>query len=207
MRSPMRRRYYNLTVALIAVNVLVFILTYASRSAFYHLSLIPAWVIREGYLWQLLSYMFVHGSIWHILLNMLVLFLFGMPVERTLGSIEFMAYYLVCGVGAGVATLLINWYAAPRMAMVPVVGASGAVYALLLAYAALFPDSTIFVFGILPVRAPVAVLIFAAISIVSQVIGAGPGIAHLTHLAGIVFGILYFLIRLRINPIRAMFRR
>ncbi len=207
MRYPQRRRFYNLTVVLIAANVLMFLLTYASREAFIRLSLIPVLVVKERYFWQLLSYMFVHGSIWHILLNMLVLFLFGTSVEKRLGSLEFLAYYLICGLGAGIATLLINWYAAPALRMVPVVGASGAIYGLLLAYAALFPDSTIFIFGILPVRAPIAVLIFAGISIVSQVIGAGPGIAHLTHLAGLVFGFLYFLVRLRVNPIRAMLRR
>ena len=207
MRYPTHRRFYNLTVVLIAANILMFVVTYASREAFLRLALVPVLVIRAGYLWQLITYMFVHGSIWHILLNMLVLFLFGAPVERRLGSFEFLAYYLVCGLGAGIATLLLNWYAMPQLAGIPVVGASGAVYALLLAYAVLFPDSTIFVFGILPVRAPVAVLIFAGISIGSQVLGAGPGIAHLTHLAGLVLGLIYFPVRLHTNPIKALRRR
>ena len=149
--------------------------------------------------------MFVHGSIRHILFNMLALFIFGTPLERRLGSSEFLLYYFLTGTGAGLATLVVNWYTG--LAVVPVVGASGAIYGLLLAYATLYPDSRLYVFGILPIRAPVLVLIFTGGALLFLLTGTQNGVAHLTHLAGFVFGYLYFLVRMGINPIKVFFRR
>jgi len=149
--------------------------------------------------------MFVHGGTWHILFNMLALFIFGTPLERRLGSSEFLLYYFITGIGAGLATLVVNWYTG--LAVIPVVGASGAIYGLLLAYATLYPDARLFIFGILPLRAPIAVLLFAGLALFSQLTGTRNGVAHLTHLAGLVFGYLYFLIRMGINPLKVFFRR
>ena len=125
LQRPLRYRFYNATVTLIAVNVVLFIITSLSRMAFTYLSLIPVLVIRKGFFWQPFTYMFVHGGMWHILLNMLALFLFGLPVERRLGSNEFLLFYFVAGLGAGLSTLVVNWYFAPSLAVIPVVGASG----------------------------------------------------------------------------------
>ena len=91
--------------------------------------------------------------------------------------------------------------------MIPVLGASGAIYGLLLAYATLFPDSRLYIFGFFPLRAPVAVLLFAGLALFSQLTNARSGVAHLTHLAGFVFGYFYFLARMGINPIKVFFRR
>ena len=93
------------------------------------------------------------------------------------------------------------------MAIVPVVGASGAIYGLLLAYATMFPDSRIYIFGILPLKAPVAVLLFAGLALFFAITSTRSGVAHLTHLAGLGFGYFYFLLRLGINPIKIFFRR
>ena len=207
LERPLRYRFYNATLVLILLCGALFLLSSVWRDAILYLGLIPALVIREGWVWQLVTYMFVHGSISHILLNMLALFLFGGQIERRLGSTEYLAYYLVSGIGAGLATLAMNWLVFRGMAMVPVVGASGAIYGLLLAYATLFPDSVIFVFGILPLRAPVAVLLFAGIAIVSQLFNLQSGVAHLTHLSGLLFGYLYFRLRLRMDPVRLLLRR
>ena len=205
-KRPLAYRYYNATLTLIIINVGLFLLTllFGSRIIRY-LALTPILVIRQKEIWQVVTYMFIHGGTWHILFNMLALFIFGTPLERRLGSSEFLLYYFITGVGAGLATLVINWYAG--LAMIPVVGASGAIYGLLLAYATLYPDARLFIFGILPLRAPVAVLLFAGIALVSQLTGTNSGVAHLTHLAGLVFGYLYFLIRMGINPIKVFFRR
>jgi membrane associated rhomboid family serine protease len=205
LRRPLRYRFYNATIALIVLNVVIFLLTYISRRLIGYLALTPELVVRYNAWWQLLTYMFVHGGIWHLLFNMLALFLFGLPLERNLGSNEFLLYYFVTGLGAGLATLVVNYYSG--LAMIPVVGASGAIYALLLAYATLFPDARIFIFGLLPLRAPVAVLLFAGLELFFQFSGAMGGVAHLAHLAGLLFGYLYFLVRLRINPLRVFFRR
>lgn len=202
---PLRYRFYNATIILIVVNVAVFLLTYVSRRILGYLALTPELVLRYNAWWQLLTYMFVHGSMWHLLFNMLALFLFGMPLERNLGSNEFLLYYFVTGLGAGLATLVVNHFSG--MGMIPVVGASGAIYALLLAYATLYPDARIFIFGLIPLRAPVAVLLFAGLELFFQLTGTQGGVAHLAHLAGLIFGYLYFLLRFRINPIRVFFRR
>jgi len=205
LRRPFRYRYYNATIALIAVNVAVFLLTYVSRRLIGYLALTPALVLSANSWWQLLTYMFVHGGLWHLLFNMLALFLFGVPLERSLGSTEFLLYYFVTGLGAGLATLAVNYYSG--LALIPVVGASGAIYALLLAYATLYPDARLWIFGLFPLRAPVAVLLFAGLALFSELTGTRSGVAHLTHLAGLVFGYLYFRVRMGINPLRVFFRR
>ncbi len=206
VKRPFPYRFHNVTLILIVINVVAFFLiTRLFRNTFVYLALTPVLVFRAHAYWQILTYMFIHGGMTHILFNMLALFLFGSQLERRLGSYEFLAYYLVCGLGAGLFTLVFNWYTG--MGMVPVVGASGAIYGLFLAYATLFPDSVIFIFGIFPLKAPVAVLLFAAIALFSQLSNTAVGIAHLTHLAGLIFGYLYFRIRLGEDPIRIFFRR
>lgn len=122
-----------------------------------------------------------------------------------MGSSEFLLYYFVCGIGAGIATVLIN--SATGQGNIPVVGASGAIYGLLLGFAAFFPDARIFIFGILPMRAPVAVAAYAGIEIVASLTSLQSGVAHLTHLAGLLFAYLYLLVRLDMNPITIFFRR
>jgi len=198
LKRPLPYRYYNLTVVLIALNIGIYLITMLFRSTLGYLALTPLYVFRYHAYWQIFTYMFVHGSPGHILLNMIVLFIFGVPLERRLGSYEFLLYYLVAGIGAGLVSLTMN---------ASVVGASGAIFALLLAFATLFPDSRIFVFGILPLRAPVAVLVFAGLELFFQLSGTRGGIAHLTHLAGLLFGYLYFVARLGINPLQVFLRR
>jgi membrane associated rhomboid family serine protease len=154
LRRPLRYSYYNATIILIVVNILVFLFGYVDRSGvLMYFYLIPDYVLQAGAWWQVVTYMFVHASWSHIFFNMLALFIFGIQVERHMGSTEFLLFYFVCGIGAGIVTLFFN--SATGQGMVPVVGASGAIFGLLLAFAAFFPDARIFVFGILPIRAPV----------------------------------------------------
>jgi membrane associated rhomboid family serine protease len=209
LQRPLRYSYYNATIVLIAANLLLFILSWLSPRAGIVLALIPSAVLRAGTWWQPVTYMFVHSGFQHIFFNMLALFLFGIQLERRLGSTEFLLYYMFCGIGAGLATVFINF--AAGMGGVPVVGASGAIFGLLLAFASFFPDARIFVFGFFPIRAPTAVALYAAIEIVMQFwnvrSGSRSGVAHLTHLAGLAFGTVYLLVRFRINPIQVFFRR
>jgi len=206
LRRPLRYRFYNATIFLIVVNILVFLVGYVDRSGkLAYLYLFPAYVLQAGAWWQVVTYMFVHSGFWHILLNMLSLFIFGIQLERRMGSTEFLLLYFFCGIGAGIVTVFVN--NAMGMGMVPVVGASGAIFGLLLAFAAFFPDARIFVFGILPMRAPIAVAAFAGIEIVSQLANPRSRVAHLAHLAGIAFGYLYLVVRFGINPIAVFFRR
>jgi membrane associated rhomboid family serine protease len=205
LRRPLRYSFFNATLFLIAANVLVFLATYLAPGIRGYLWLRPAAVLQANAWWQVVTYMFCHANFTHLFLNMLSLYLFGVQLERHMGSGEFLLYYLVSGIGAGLATLLVN--TATGQGMVYVVGASGAIFAVLLAFASFFPDSRIFIFGILPMRAPTAVLVFAGIEVVSMFTNLSAGVAHLTHLAGILFGYGLLVLRFRINPIRAFFLR
>ena len=169
-----------------------------------YMALNPAAVL-SGYLWQPLTYMFAHADIMHLLVNMLGLFFFGTQVERAMGSKEFLLFYFLTGVLAGLASLAIfvamgAWYTA-------LLGASGAIFAVLLAFAIVDPEAMIYLYGIVPIRAPVMVLGYAGIEIASQLFSFQSSVAHLTHLAGFVWAWLYFLVRLGLNPAKRLFRR
>jgi membrane associated rhomboid family serine protease len=204
-RRSLPYRYYNATLTLIIINVGMYLLTMLFPQLFRYLALTPYLVVREREIWQVATYMFLHGGVWHILINMLVLFIFGSRLEHRVGSSEFLLYYFITGVGAGIATVAVNWYIG--MAVVPVVGASGAIFGVMLAFATFFPDTTIFVNFFIPLPARIAVLVFAGLELVFMFVGTRSGVAHLTHLAGFLFGYLYFLIRMGINPARVFFRR
>jgi membrane associated rhomboid family serine protease len=205
LRRPIRYSFYNATLFLIAANVLVFLATYLAPNLGAYLWLRPAVVVQARAWWQVVTYMFCHANFWHLFLNMLSLYLFGVQLERRMGSGEFLLFYLVTGIGAGLVTLLVN--NATGQGMIAVVGASGAIFAVLLAFASFFPDARIFIFGILPMRAPTAVLLFAGIELFSMFTNLSAGVAHLTHLAGVLFGWGLLVLRFRINPVRVFFPR
>jgi membrane associated rhomboid family serine protease len=133
------------------------------------------------------------------------LFIFGSALERHVGSWEFLCYYLITGILAGAFSVLIYWLTGSYGVLL--IGASGAIFAIELAYATFFPNATIYVWGIIPLRAPVMVLVFTGIELFNTVMGSRDGVAHLTHLAGFAFGWLYFMIRFGFNPINSLFRR
>ncbi len=202
LRKPFRYTEGNLTLVLIGVNVLVFALTTVMREAYVYLSLIPAAVLRLGWVWQPLTYMFVHANLRHLVFNMLGLFFFGTAVERSLGTREFALFYLLTGTLAGLFSLAaFTLGGAPGIRLV---GASGAVYAVLFAFAVINPRSRIHIWGILPVPAPLLVAGYTVIELWSQFSGSGGGVAHLTHLAGFAFAALYFPVRHGVNPIKRL---
>lgn len=186
---------FNATTILILINIGVYIIIKLFPNLLNYLALYTPLFINFKMYWQLITYMFVHDPFGfsHILFNMLGLFIFGNQLEWRMGSREFLIYYFAAGIGAGILALIIQ---------TPVIGASGAIYALLLAFATYFPNARILVFFFLPMKAPVAVLIFAALSLFFQFSGALGGIAHWAHLAGLVVGYFYFLLRLKINPVK-----
>jgi membrane associated rhomboid family serine protease len=202
IRQPFRYQNNGAVYWLLGINILVFVAMhfFGFRELTYYLSMIPMLVIKKGWVWTFVTYMFAHDprSISHILFNMLALFIFGVQVERHMGSREFLLFYFVTGTLAGVFSFVV-YYLTGAYGVI-LMGASGAIFAVELAYAVLFPDSIIYLWGILPLRAPVMVLGFTALELVSSVFGISRGVAHLTHLAGFGFAWLYFLIRLGINP-------
>ena len=202
LRRPFPYRQYNATTWLIGITVGMYLVALASPAPLRAGFLQPLMVAREGAVWQLVTYLFLHGGMLHLLFNMLMLFLFGSPVEREVGSSEFLTLYLTCGVLAGVfSTILAVASAAP----VAILGASGAVYGVMLAYAVLNPYQVV-TFWFIPMRATTMVLILGGLALVFQVTGQRTHIAHLTHLGGLLAGFLYLRARLGIDPLEA-FRR
>jgi membrane associated rhomboid family serine protease len=176
---------------LIVANVAVFVLQvldgFAGGMSFLpSFGLIPAAVVERFHLWQLATYLFLHGGFFHILFNMFVLWMFGGELERTWGTREFLRFYLVCGVGAGITTVL-----ADPGSTIPTVGASGAIYGLLLAYGLLFPDRIIYLYMIIPMPAKYFVLLIGGIAFLASLGSPGDGIAHIAHLGGMIFAFLY----------------
>ena len=148
------------------------------------LGLTPAAVIERGWVWQPLTYMFVHGGFFHLLFNMFVLWMFGGEIERLWGSAEFLRYYVLCGLGAA-ALSFVGFYDST------VIGASGAVFGILIAFAMLFPDRYIFLWFLIPIKAKYLIGALAAIEILTGISGGGDGVAHLAHIGGMVVGFAY----------------
>jgi membrane associated rhomboid family serine protease len=201
-RKPFRFTNGNATLVLIGINVLVYAITYVFRDMSVYLALIPGAVLQLGWVWQPITYMFVHANLQHLLFNMLGLFFFGTAVERSLGTKEFVLFYMLTGVLAGLFSLLA--FSIGGALSVRLVGASGAVYAVLLAFAVINPRARIYIWGILPVPAPVLVAGYTAIELWSELFGVGGNVAHLTHLAGFAVAALYFPVRHGVNPIRRL---
>ncbi len=143
----------------------------------------PITIVKDFTLWQLVTYLFVHDSFYHLLFNMLGLWWFGSDVERTFGSKKFLQYYFFTGVGAGIVSVFMH---------TPTIGASGAIYGLLLAYGLLFPDRVLYLYFVIPVKAKYCVILFGLIEFIA-LMGTSSNINHSAHLAGIFFGILWFL--------------
>ncbi|MEX0778315.1 MAG: rhomboid family intramembrane serine protease [Balneolales bacterium] len=144
------------------------------------------------YPWQLVTYMFLHGGTGHIFFNLFALWIFGQSIENEWGTKRFVYYYLITGVGAGLLHILVNIGAS---SIVPTIGASGAVYGILLAFAYMFPNREIFlIFLPVPIKAKYFVIIFGAMEFFIGVTGLQTGIAHFAHLGGMLVG--YVLIKL-----------
>lgn len=190
------------TLIIAAANTLVFILTGSGRNLNmqYLFGLQPILFIRGHYFWQLFTYMFMHGSWSHLISNMIGLIFFGLYVERQCGSKEFLLFYILCGILCGAASLAI--YSLSGHWQMLLVGASGAVYAVLLLFAVIFPRSTVFIFGLVPVPAPLLIALYAGVAVFDQVFGMNQGVAHLTHLSGFAAAWLFCLVRYGVNPIK-----
>ena len=166
----------------------------------YYGAMNPILVEHYHMYWQFFSYMFVHQNIQHVFFNMLALLIFGIGFEKAVGSREFLLFYLICGALSGFFSFLVYRFTGQNRVFL--LGASGAVYAVLFAYAVTFPRSVFFVWGIVPVPAPVMVFIYALIEIGSQFFGRGSNVAHMTHLFGFFAAWLYFVLRMGIHPLR-----
>ena len=143
--------------------------------------------------WQFVTHMFMHGNFAHIFFNMWSLIVFGPVLERMWGSKKFLLYYFVCGLGAAAChELVLSLQGAATN--VPTVGASGAIYGLLLGFGMLYPNYTLtLVFPPISLKAKWFVIIFAAIELATGVLGTSDGVAHFAHLGGMLFGLILLL--------------
>ncbi len=205
LRQPFRYTYSNAFLVIIIVNFAVYMAGQVFPSLVGYLMLNPFLVIYRKFYWQLFTYQFVHGGFMHLFSNMIGLFFFGSSVEKHIGSKEFTFAYLLSGTVCGIASCVI--YVISGMWHVFLIGASGAVFAILLLYAAFFPRSVIFIWGILPVPAPILVIGYAALETFYMVFGMRTGVAHSTHLIGFAVAYVYSIVRFRINPFREWFSR
>jgi len=181
--------------ALILINVAVFLLQLVlARSPFVALAglQVPE-VFTRLRLWQPFTYLFLHGGFWHLLWNMFALWMFGCDVELALGTPRFVRYYLLTGVGAGWCVAVAGWLAGEQTLTI---GASGAIFGLLMAYGILFAERTLTLlfFFILPIqmKAKTMVLIFGIFELLAGVSGTLGQVSHLAHVSGLLVGYLYF---------------
>ena len=211
----------TITKNLLIINVVVFAATYLFRGLGIDLNNVLGlhfFLAPDFHIYQLFTYMFAHGGFSHIFFNMFALWMFGCIVERTWGPRKFLTYYIVCGVGAGLFqelaqlaqfyllaneqitnfafsdTLRVAHANATYLNLWTTVGASGAIYGILLAFGMLYPEERIFIFPLpVPIKAKWFVVGYAAIELFMAFSTTGDGVAHLAHLGGMVFG--FFLIR------------
>jgi membrane associated rhomboid family serine protease len=152
--------------------------------------LIPAMVVGVGAIWQLFTYMFLHdpNGFFHILFNMLALWMFGSTIEGAWGTRRFLKFYFICGVGAGVCVVIASLlFGDPGR---PTIGASGAIFGLLLAFGMLFPDSIVLMSFLFPIKAKYMVMIYGAIALLGSM-SVNSGVSSVAHLGGMIFGYMY----------------
>jgi len=182
-------------LALIIANVAVFLPSFFAPAFFdNYFGLVPELVLTRGWVWQIATYAFIHADIIHLLFNMLIVWMFGIDLERRWGAQAFTKFYMVCAVGAAATVLLVSllpFDSSRAMYVASTVGASGACYGLLMAWALLFPTREILLFFVFPVQARYAVMIFGALAFFSGLSAGGGTVAHFAHLGGLVVGYLY----------------
>jgi|GEM_PF-105379 len=177
---------------LIIISVVVFAVQMVSSPNFwrfmvYNFGIVPADFWGKLHIWQPVTYLFLHGNLAHLALNMLALWMFGTELEMIWGRTGFLKYFFITGAGAGLVTILFQ-----LNSPIPVIGASGAVYAILLAYGLRFPEREVFIFPLpVPIKMKYFVMIFGLIEFFSSISGANDGIAHFTHLSGMIVGYIY----------------
>jgi membrane associated rhomboid family serine protease len=213
-RSSFRSSFPTGVKWLLIINIVLFVAGLAAALSgfseiFIWLGLTPSLVVYKGFVWQLFTYMFLHSPFtpWHILFNMLALWMFGSEIELTWGTRRFLKYYFICGVGAAFCVVLIALlFGAPN---VRTIGASGAIYGLLLAYGLLFPDRTVFLL-IFPIKAKYLVMIMGALAFYFSIAGGNSGVSNVAHLGGLVVGWVYLrasFVRLNFGSIQQGYRK
>jgi len=193
----MAHRYYSQALSyfqrgravewLLIANVSIYLVQlFAGRTFLYTFGLVPYQVTKNLWLWQIFTHMFLHGAPFHLLINLFVLWMFGKPIERAWGTVSFLKYYFTCGLGSGLFILLTS-----PSSRIPAIGASGAIYGILIAFAILYPDSIIYLYFFFPIKAKHFAVLIGAIAFLSGISGGRSNIAHFGHLGGLLIGYAY----------------
>jgi membrane associated rhomboid family serine protease len=186
-----------LLISNIAIWLLYFFAVRTDSGQFFSLlALSPRMVLGHFMVWQLVTYLFLHDpfGFGHILFNMLTLWMFGMDLERDWGTKQFLKYYFLCGIGAGICDVTAN--AAVGNLDTRTIGASGAIYGLLLAFGMLYPDRTVLMSFLFPIKAKYFVMIMGAIAFLSSIGSTGTSrVSNVAHLGGMIFGYAYLRMR------------
>ena len=173
---------------LLIINIIVFILTELSGNRsklFLSFGLVPSMVWTQLKIWQIFTYSFIHGGFFHIFFNMFVLWMFGKDLENQWGTKDFLIYYFVCGMGAGFITALFG-----INSIIPVVGASGAIYGLLVAYGFTYPNRLVYLYGLFPLKVKHMVLGLGVIAFFASMSASQSNISHITHISGMIIGLI-----------------
>jgi len=172
---------------LIITNVVIYLFqVFLGRSFIYTFGLVPYSVTHRLWFWQVFTYMFLHGGIFHLFFNLFILWMFGKNVENVWGTKSFFKYYFICGLGAALAIILTG-----PSSMRANIGASGAIYGILVAFALLYPEAIIYLYFLIPIKAKYLAILLGVIAFLAGVSGSGSGIAHFGHLGGLVVGYIY----------------
>jgi len=177
--------------AILLANAIVYLMSWVrlGYDVFSYGAFIPSQALGSLELWRFLSYAFIHIDFWHLLFNMLMFWMFGSEVCKSLGEKNFTTLYLLSAIFAGVFS--IPFYAFGIIGDNPIIGASGALFGIMAAYAFLFPEQMILMFFLIPMKIKHAIWIFIAIDLFMA--NSGDGIAHFAHLGGVISGYLFML--------------
>lgn len=175
----------NVVVTLLLIIFLI-IFPRLTNTAVFLLAQAPEYSIKRGFLWQFLTYMFIHVEPFHMIVNMLVLWFFGPPLERDWGTRRFWKFYLIVGIGAGILHAIVA-LTTGREASNYIIGASGAIYGVLLAFAAYYPNQTVYLWMVFPIKVKYLVIVLGLFTFLATAGGSGAGnVSNLTHLTGLI---------------------
>jgi len=177
---------------LVIINALVFVWQFLTRLGgggygfITTFGLVPASVLGEFYFWQLGTYLFLHADFWHLFFNMFALWMFGTELESRWGRRVFTRYFFITGIGAGLLSVL-----ADPSSSIPTIGASGAVYGILLAYGLIFPERYVYLYFLFPVKVKYFVGVLGVITFLMALSDQGSAVSHIAHLGGMLVGLVY----------------
>ena len=174
---------------IITINIIVFILVELSgyRYEIFRLcGLVPADSIKNFRFWQPITYLFLHSGLLHIIINMIILWMFGRELEFGWGKYKFLTYYFITGIGAAIITVIFN-----LSSYIPIVGASGAVYGILMAYGLSFPNRVVYLYGLFPIKIKYLITFLGITAFLYSTSNSRTTISHITHLSGMLIGFIY----------------